>query len=298
MFADRAAHATADEALDIELEARFDEREVAGPQAHRDFALEDGRKQGLHEVEQVSDADVAIDHHAFELVEGVFVRGVHLLVAEDAAWGDHAQRRTQLAHAAHLHGRGVGAQQPVAFQPKRILHVARRMVGGDIQGIEIVLVRFDFRAIENAEAEREKEVFDFGLDLRQRVQRAWAGRRRGHGNVDPFVLQAGGEGGGGEGRHLFIQRGFERLLGGIEQLADGGFLVRRHLAHVLGDRGQRAFATEHFDADRFQLFGRRGGGNAPRRGVEQRLQVIFYHPVWTGTGYWAASFSNNGITCA
>ena len=43
LLADRAAGAAADQALDVQLEARFDEREKAGPQPHRDLALEDRR---------------------------------------------------------------------------------------------------------------------------------------------------------------------------------------------------------------------------------------------------------------
>ena len=39
LLAHRATGAAADQALDIELEARFDEGEIAGPQPHRDLAL-------------------------------------------------------------------------------------------------------------------------------------------------------------------------------------------------------------------------------------------------------------------
>ncbi len=48
------------------------------------------------------------------------------------------------AHAAHLHRRGVGAQQVAIGQPEGILHVARRMGGRNIQRVEIVLFGFDF----------------------------------------------------------------------------------------------------------------------------------------------------------
>ena len=124
------------------------------------------------------DGDVAIDHHAFELIEGVLVGGVHVFVAEGAAGRDHAQGRTQALHAAHLHRRSVGAQQIAVGQPEGILHVARGMVGGDVQRVEIVIFVFHFGAIQHGETERDEEVLDFGLDLRDGMQMARAGRAR------------------------------------------------------------------------------------------------------------------------
>ncbi len=51
--------------------------------------LKIAREKRLHEVDQVRDGDVAIDHHAFELIERVFVRGVDFFVAEDSSGRDH-----------------------------------------------------------------------------------------------------------------------------------------------------------------------------------------------------------------
>ena len=70
-----------------------------------------------------------------------------------------------LLHAAHLHGRSVGAQQVAAVEPEGILHVARRMVGRDVEGVEVVILGFDLGAVEHGEAERDEEVLDLRLDL-------------------------------------------------------------------------------------------------------------------------------------
>jgi hypothetical protein len=93
----------------------------------------------LHEIDQVGDRDVAIDHHAFDLIEGVLVGGVHAFVAEGAAGRDHAQRRPQPFHAAHLHRRSVGAQQVAAIQPEGVLGIARGVIGRNVERVEVVI---------------------------------------------------------------------------------------------------------------------------------------------------------------
>ena len=40
-----------------------------------------------------------------------------------------------------------------SFQPKRILHVARRMFGGNVQRIEVVIFGLNFRPIQHREAQ-------------------------------------------------------------------------------------------------------------------------------------------------
>lgn len=61
------------------------------------------------------------------------------------------------------------------FDEEGVLHVASRMVVGDIKGGEIVVFRFYFRAIGNGEPHLAEDVFDFcegfkdgvdGADLR------------------------------------------------------------------------------------------------------------------------------------
>ena len=86
----------------------------------------------------------------------------------------------------------MGAEQPVAFQPEGVLHVARRMIGRDVQRVEVMFVRFHFGAVENGEAEGDEEIFNFRLDLGERMERAAGGVRSGCGEIDPFALQTGG----------------------------------------------------------------------------------------------------------
>ncbi len=143
---------------------------------------------------QVRHGDVAVDHHAFELIEGVLVGGVHALVAEDAAGRDHAQRRAQPLHAAHLHRRGVGAQQVAAFQPEGVLHVARGVVGRNVEGVEIVILGFHFGAVQHGEAERGEQLFELALDAGDGMQMAAARAGRGQREVEPFGVEPGVQG--------------------------------------------------------------------------------------------------------
>jgi hypothetical protein len=258
---------------------------VAGPQPHGDFAIEDGAEQRLHEVDEMGDGDVAIDHHAFELIEGVLVRGVHFFVAEDAAGRDHAQRRTEALHAAHLHGRSVGAQQIAVGEPERILHVARGMVGGDVQRVEIVDIRSSTSGRRRRRSPANEEVFDLGLDLRDGMQMADPRAGCGEGEIDPLGIEAEFEGLRIELAQTGFQAGFDVLFGGIEQLAGARAVFGRHLAHFFADLRERAFAAEHFYAHLLQVLQRTGGLDTGQGGGFEVRQLLFKHRVPRGARF-------------
>ena len=131
-------------------------------------------QQRLHEVDQIRDRDIPIHHHAFQLIERVFVRSVYFLVPENSSRRNHPQRRPESAHAAHLHRRRVGSQQVAVRQPEGILHIARRMSWRNVQRVEVMLFGLHFRTIQNRKAQRSEQVFDFVLKLRNRMQAARA----------------------------------------------------------------------------------------------------------------------------
>src|SRR5271165_3563995 len=94
LFAYGTARSAADKALNVEFESGFDKREISRPQADGYVTLENGAEQRLHEVDEVRDGHIAVDHHAFELIKRMLMRGVHFFIPKDAARRDHAQRRT------------------------------------------------------------------------------------------------------------------------------------------------------------------------------------------------------------
>ena len=89
-----------------------------------------------------------IDGEPLDLVEHVGVRGVGIVAAIDLARHDDAHRRSLLLHGVHLHGRGVRAEQMRRrsrrkIEVKRVHGVARGMVLGDVERLEIVVRRLD-----------------------------------------------------------------------------------------------------------------------------------------------------------
>src|SRR5947209_8760943 len=80
-------------------------------------------------------------------------------------------------------------QKGLRADVKRIPHVARRMVGRDIQSLEIVIVGFDFRTLYVLKSKPMKDFFHFSKRLRDRMKAAigkWiAGKRE----IDPFLFK-------------------------------------------------------------------------------------------------------------
>jgi len=104
------------------------------------------------------------------------------------------------------------------------------------------------------------------------MQMATARTGSGQREVEPFAIQAPGE-------RSFVQAPlagfvglFERLLGAVEQLAEGGARIGRQLAHSLPAMRAR-LAAQHLDARRFQfLEGARGANPLERTGDQFRME--------------------------
>ena len=94
-----------------------------------------------------------------------------------------------------------------SVQPERVLHVARRMVGRNVERVEVVIFGLHFGAVEHREPERGEQIFDFALDLRDGMQAAAARAGRGQREIEPFGVEAR------------AQRGFVELaLAALERL--------------------------------------------------------------------------------
>jgi S-adenosylmethionine:tRNA ribosyltransferase-isomerase len=107
------------------------------------------------------------------------------------------------------------------------------------------------------------------------VQVAAARAGRGQREIHPLGIEARAQGGFVELPLPGVERGFELLLGGVEQLADAFALFGREFAHALADFGERAFAAHGVHAHRFESLGRLRGSDA-RKGT--RRQFLFdYH---------------------
>ena len=68
----------------------------------------------------------------------------------------------------------MGSQQIAAGDKKSILHVARRMVFGNIERFEVMIIVFDIGAAGDLEAHAGKDIDDFIDHQRQRMDMASA----------------------------------------------------------------------------------------------------------------------------
>ena len=96
-------------------------------------------------------------------------------MAVDATGRDEAERRRAPRHRPDLHRRGVGAQHVPAVDEEGVLHVARRVIGRDVERLEVVPLGLDLGTFLDREAEPGEEADDVALDLRDRVQVAARG---------------------------------------------------------------------------------------------------------------------------
>ena len=204
-----------------------------------------------------------------------------------AARRDDADGRPGVQHGAHLHRRGVGAQNMRrAVRLRRhiesVLHLARRMVGRDVQPGEVVVVEFHVRAFGDAKAQVGKDGDDFFQHLADGMDGAAVFRTRGQGDIEllgckPCIQRRFtqfGLAGGNRRRHRITQAVELRPL----QLA----LIRRQRTHGRQQGRHRALLAQGRHAHGFQrgFIGRAGnlrqdvglkGGDVSHENLEEKL---------------------------
>src|SRR5512139_1097616 len=155
--ADAAAFAATHHAADVHYGRRFGERKERRPEAHRQIvALEEvAHEVGEHAL-QVGERHRLVDPQAFDLVEHRRVRHVGIAAVHPSRRND-AQRRLVTFHVAHLHRRGVGAQQFAALQIEGVVHRPCRMVFRNVERSEVVEIGLDFGAGRHLEADRAEQ---------------------------------------------------------------------------------------------------------------------------------------------
>jgi hypothetical protein len=85
LFAYAAAFSPAYEAVDVELETGLDKREESRPQADFNVPAKNFPEEFLHYEYKVGDRYIPVDHHSFNLIECIFMRGVGRFVSEYTA---------------------------------------------------------------------------------------------------------------------------------------------------------------------------------------------------------------------
>ena len=273
-----AATALAEGAADVELEAGLDEGEVPRPQPHLELLLEELPQEPLQHAGEVSDGDVLADDQPFHLVEGVLVGGVRLLVAEHAPGRDHPEGRREALHRPDLHRRGLRAhhQVPLVIAVEGVLHLPRRVVGGDVERLEVVVVKLDLGTVEHRVAHRDEDLLDLAAHLRQGVERAPHLRCSGQGGVEAFALALGGEPRFLEGSAARLDRRLDLLLEQVGPLADDATLLRGQARDRREQLGHRALLADELAVDGAEGLGITGGLDARQRLGAQLFQTLFH----------------------
>ncbi len=277
LLAQAAAVADAHEAEDVDLRRRLRERKERRPEPDLRPRPEELAREELERALEIAHRDVAVHREALDLVEDRRVRGVRDVAAIDAAGNDHAHGRRLRLHRADLHGRRVGAQQQVAGQEERVLHVARGMVRREVQGLEVVVVGLDLRALDHGEAEPGEDLDDLVLHPAQRMggaeRRAAAGERqvgpRRRARSHALGLLCVGE--------TRVHERFQLALGLVGRGAHLRPLGRGQRAERAEELGESALPAEVLDADLLELGGRPGGGDRLARLPGDRVDARVRH---------------------
>ncbi len=254
---------------DVDLRARFHEREVARTEAHLEIALEECTHEFGQGALQIGEGRMLVHQQAFHLVEHRRV-GLVAVAAVDLAGGDHAQRRLvacfqQVVHVADLHARGMGAQQATVTEIEGVVHGARRVVRREVERLEVVPVVLDLRTVGQLIAQPPEDLgdaFQRPADRMQATAETVAARQA---DVDGFAGQA-----------RIQYRVFQYRLAGRQGIADGvadavdGFtgalaLFGRQGAQLLQLRGDAAALAQQRDTQVFQRVRRLRGGNVGQR---------------------------------
>ena len=196
---------------------------------------------------QVGHRQAAVDRESLHLVEHRGVGGIQFVGAEGAPDRDDVDRQFAGQQGADLHRRGVGAQQlPGSFgrDVEGVLLAARRMVGREVQGVEVELLGLDLGALGQFPAHRHEGVGDVLGQDGDRVPRpgGLAGRRQRH--VDALGHQDGGVALGAQHRQPLVEEPLRLAARDVDALAGVGAVVLGQCGERLAGQRQRRAVAE------------------------------------------------------
>jgi hypothetical protein len=161
-------------------------------------------------------------------------------------------------------------EKVLAFNIKGILHIAGRMIGREVEGLEIIVIGLDFRTAGDGEThitERAAHVIDgFGNGMDGPDAVAFSGQGRVEGG---FRLPA----------FEFIGGDFDGLLDFGPGFISGGpdffAIIRREVFETPQNGRNFAFAPEIFDIYFFELFFGLHRGNGLESLLADALHIIY-----------------------
>src|SRR5579859_3207317 len=223
------ARAAAENAGDIEFDARLGERKIAWAETRFYAGAEELFDEVFDGAGEIAEGDVRIDGQAFDLMEDEGVRGVGIVAAIDLAWNDDAHGRLALFHGANLHRGCMRTEKQRRWSTFRKVEiegvhvVAHGMEFGNVEGFEIVIRSFDFWAFDDGKADGEENVFDFLEDLANQMMRADGTCDAGEREIDVLTGQCRLVGARFDGEAALFDFGFHVCAEFVEAGADGAF---------------------------------------------------------------------------
>ena len=171
MFADAAAYAAADTAIDIHFGAGFREGEIGRAEADANVFAEHFLHKEIQGLFKIREGDVLVHIQTFGLMEEAVCPGADGFIPVDATGADDADGRTLLFHRAGLDAAGVGTQQPIGMlmDIKGILHVPGGVIFREIQRGEIVPVVFDLGTFGHGKTQSAEDMHDLVADEGDRM---------------------------------------------------------------------------------------------------------------------------------
>src|SRR5437867_5011403 len=231
--AHRATRPVALEARHGHLAAGLDEREVVGVHPDPAVRAEQRASEGLERPLEVGERDPLVDGQRLDLEQQGEMGGADGLPPVRAPGREDVDGRVLRLHRPDLHGGGLGAkEEPGDLDVEGVLHGPGGVVGGDVEGLEVVPVVLDLRAFLHAVAHAGEDPDHLVLDDREGMQRSRPQPAAGKRDVDPIALEQASLFRPGQCSTPFVQR----RLQGLAQL------VRRHpqaLAVLRVERAQR-----------------------------------------------------------
>ena len=173
----------------------------------------------------------------------------------NTAWRQDPDGRRLLQHGPDLYRRGMGSKDDIVLDIKRVLHISCRMVLGNIECFEIIIILFDFRTFHNGKTERCEYGTDFFPHLCNRVKPP---------GFDPPAFQGHVHSFPGEGVPLLdgldpLQGRFDfpgqNVFDFVALPAEKGSFIGRYVGNIPEKTGQQTLPPEvaRFDFLKFLL---------------------------------------------
>ena len=253
MLADPATLATAHDAGEVVLDAGFGEGEEVRAESYFHVWPHDLAGEFRQHALEVGQRDLAVDVEPLDLVEVHAVRRIRSVAPVTTPRTDDSHRRRLPLHDPNLHRAGLRAQAAAIGQIEGILDIARRMLRGRIQRIEIMVDRLEVRPIGDHEPHASENGHGVIHHPGHWMQEAAVAPAAGQSHIDGLhhgLLAA-------QCRPRRLEGGFNLLLHAVGRAADLRPFLGRHRSHALEQSGDFALAAQKADVALLDL-GARG----------------------------------------